>query len=164
MNLIFSNKLKFLNVINGILVFILVLGLGAVIRERTTLTVNMSGSLEGKYYFVVKNYGQPLDLKIGDHVAFTHPWVPGLLIKQVKGLPGDIIIHVNDKAFVNEELIGPILAMSHDQRILTPGYQGVIPKNTYFMAGDHARSFDSRYAEVGLLTTEDIYGKAYKLF
>lgn len=166
MKMIFSNKLnfKFLKVINGILVFILIVGLGAVIRERTTLTVNMSGSLEGKYYFVVKNYGQPFELRVEDYVAFTHPWVPGLLIKQVKGLPGDIIIHVNDKAFVNEELIGPILAMSHDKRTLTPGTQGIIPQESYFVAGEHERSFDSRYSEVGLLTAENIYGKAYKLF
>ncbi|OJX11908.1 MAG: signal peptidase I [Caedibacter sp. 37-49] len=166
MRLISSNKLnlKFLSAINGILIFILVVGLGAVIRENTTLTVNMSGSLEGKYYFVVKSYGQPLDLKTGDYVAFTHPWVPGLLIKKVRGVPGDVVIHVNDKSFVNEELIGPILTMSHDNKTLTPGPQVIIPQGFYFVAGDHARSFDSRYAEVGLLTKEKIYGKAYKLF
>ena len=166
MKLIFSNKLnfKFLKVINGILVFILVVGLGVVIREHTTLTVNMSGSLEGKYYFVVKSYGQRLDLKSGDYVAFIHLWVPGILIKQVKGIHGDVVIHINNKAFVNEELIGPILTMSHDQRTLTLGYQGVIPPHHYFVAGEHERSFDSRYAEVGLLTEENIYGKAYKLF
>ncbi len=166
MTLLSSKKLnlKFLSAINGILVFILVVGLGAVVRERTTLTVNMSGSLEGKYYFVVKSYGQPLELKAGDYVAFTHSWVPGLVIKKVKGVPRDVVIHVNNKAFVNEELIGPIFNLSRDQRTLTPGIQEIIPQGSYFVVGEHERSFDSRYAEVGLLTAEMIYGKAYKLF
>ncbi|MBN9344132.1 MAG: hypothetical protein BGO76_04740 [Caedibacter sp. 38-128] len=156
--------LKYLNIANGILVFILVLGLGNCIHERTTLAINGSKSLEGKYFLVIKSYGLPLQLKENDYVAFTHPWVPGIVIKQVKGTSGDIVLHINHKAFVNEELIGPIFILSRDQRTLTPGFQGIIPQGSYFVAGEHERSFDSRYAEVGLLTNENIYGKAYKLF
>ncbi|MBN9344464.1 MAG: hypothetical protein BGO76_00910 [Caedibacter sp. 38-128] len=156
--------LKYLNIVNGILVFILVLGLGNCIHERTTLAINKSKSLEGRYFLVIKSYGLPLTLNEGDYVAFTHPWVPSIVIKQVKGIVGDAVIHVNDKAFVNEVLIGPIFNLSHDQRTLTPGPQGIIPQGSYFVAGEHERSFDSRYAEVGLLTNENIYGKAYKIF
>lgn len=156
--------LKYLNIANGILVFILVLGLGNCIHERTTLAINGSKSLEGKYFFIIKSYGAPLHLKEDDYVAFTHPWVPSLIIKQVKGLPGDVVLHVSNKAFVNEQLIGPIFNLSRDQRTLTPGFQGIIPEGSYFVAGQHERSFDSRYAEVGLLTSENIYGKAYKIF
>lgn len=156
--------LKYLNIANGILVFILVLGLGNCIYERTTLAINGSKSLEGRYFLVIKSYGMPLQLKEDDYVAFTHPWVPGIVIKQVKGVPGDVVLHINHKVFVNDQLIGPIFSLSRDQRTLTPGIQGIIPEGSYFVAGKHERSFDSRYAEVGLLTVENIYGKAYKLF
>jgi conjugal transfer pilin signal peptidase TrbI len=156
--------LKYLNIANGILVFILVLGLGNCLHERTTLAINESKSLEGKYFFIIKSYGAPLTLKEGNYVAFIHPWVPGVVIKQVKGIPGDVALHVSNQAFINEQLIGPILNLSRDQRTLTPGPQGIIPEGSYFVAGEHERSFDSRYAEVGLLTSENIYGKAYKLF
>lgn len=159
-----SINLKFLKYINAVIIFFLVIGIGNVIRERTVLTINMSESLDGKVFLIIKSYGHPLEFQRNDYIAFIHPWVPGLLIKQIKGLPGDIIIHVNNKAFVNEEFIGPILTMSHDQRTLTPGTQGIIPQGSYFVTGEHERSFDSRYAEVGLLTNETIYGKAYKLF
>lgn len=159
-----SNNFKYLNFINAVLIFILVVGAGNAIRERTLLTINMSESLEGKVFLIIKSYGKPLDLKEDDYVAFMHPWVPGPLIKKLKGLPGDQILHKEGNAYLNHQLIGPIVKLSRDQRTLTPGYFGIIPPHHYFVAGDHARSFDSRYAEVGLLTNETIYGKAYKLF
>lgn len=157
-------NLKYLKYINAALVFLLVIGTGSAIRERTLLTINMSGSLGGKVFLIVKSYGHSLDLKKEDYVAFMHPWVPGPLIKKIKGLPGDQIEHKARVAYLNHQLIGPVFHISRDQRTLTPGFQGVIPPHHYFIAGEHARSFDSRYSEVGLLTNERIYGKAYKIF
>ncbi len=157
-------NLKALRLINAALVFLLVVGIGNAIKERTLLTINMSGSLDGKVFLIIKSFGHPLDLQKDDYVAFMHPWVPGPLIKKLKGLPGDKIEHKAGQAFLNNQLIGPVFNISRDQRTLTPGFEGVIPHHHYFVGGDHARSFDSRYAEVGLLTNETIYGKAYKLF
>lgn len=159
-----SINLKNLKFINAALIFILVVGVGNAIRERTLLTINMSESLDGKVFLIIKSYGKPLDVKEDDYVAFMHLWVPGPLIKKLKGLPGDQIFQENGNVYLNHQLIGPVLNKSRDQRTLTPGYVGIIPSHHYFVAGDHPRSFDSRYAEVGLLTNETIYGKAYKLF
>jgi conjugal transfer pilin signal peptidase TrbI len=157
-------NLKYLRLINAVLVFILVVGIGKAIKERTLLTINVSSSLDGKVFLIIKSYGHPLEFQKNDYIAFMHPWVPGPLIKKLKGLPGDQIEHKAGQAYLNHYLIGPVLNKSRDQRTLTPGYSGIIPPHHYFVAGDHARSFDSRYAEVGLLTNETIYGKAYKLF
>lgn len=157
-------NLKYLRFINAALVFLLVVGIGNAIKERTLLTINMSGSLDGKVFLIIKSFGHPLEFQKDDYVAFMHPWVPGPLIKKLKGLPGDQIEHKTGQVYLNHQLIGPVFHKSRDQRTLTPGYSGIIPPHHYFMAGDHARSFDSRYAEVGLLTNDKIYGKAYKLF
>lgn len=155
---------KFLKAVNGLLIFILVLGVGAALHQSTDLTINMSESLKGKVFLIIKSKGAPIKLKRGDYVTFYHPWAPGLLIKQVRGIKGDRITHNHNKAFINEQMIGPIYQISRDQRKLTPGPQGVVPEGAYFVAGEHPRSFDSRYAEVGFLGEERIYGKAYKIF
>lgn len=59
--------------------------------------------------------------------------------------------------------IGKHKERSKDGRLLTPIKAGVIPQGKVFVVGDHERSFDSRYEELGLISEKVLQGRLLAL-
>ena len=91
----------------------------------------------------------------GDVIVFRKEGIRGLLIKRVAACPGDRlrisdgILYVNDKAVQRSILIADA-GRAEDN--LTSGQ--------YYVLGDNANhSIDSRFAEVGIVTADEIVGR-----
>ena len=86
-----------------------------------------------------------------------------LLIKRVIGLPGDQLSIINDQLYINGE--------AYHEDYLKEGYTPAagsvaegqtitVPEDSYFVMGDNrAGSVDSRYSEVGFVSSDVIKGK-----
>jgi type IV secretory pathway protease TraF len=73
-------------------------------------------------------------------------------------------IHDINSLWLGRQLkIGRPKKQSKDGRILTPIKPKVIPKGMVFVSGEHERSFDSRYEELGLIPTKNLQGRLIAL-
>lgn len=82
----------------------------------------------------------------GDIVSFKHPLEEKIVAKEIAGLPGDEIRIEKGRVFVNDLDIGDVITDK-----MHPIAEGVIGEGFLFARGKHERSFDSRYAEFGLV-------------
>ncbi|MBA4118837.1 MAG: signal peptidase I [Candidatus Puniceispirillum sp.] len=125
-------------------------------------SINGSDSLPEKIFYV-SNFKPHFPLKVGELVTFKHPSIPVTLLKRVAGIPGERVTHGNGITYVEGRPIGKTLAQTKNGKSLHPGFTGKIPEGFLFVSGTHARSFDSRYKEMGLIPEEAILGKAWAL-
>lgn len=95
---------------------------------------------------------------IGDIVAFTHSQSSITFAKRVVGMPGDVVEIKNKSIYINGfdkgKILEPFRAIN----------EGIIPADFYFMLGNHPESFDSRYAEFGLVPIKLIKAKLCPIF
>lgn len=84
--------------------------------------------------------------------------------KRVAGVAGDTVQVDGRTVWVAGRLIGR--AAEHTRRgvPLTPIRPGTIPVGYLFAQGDHPASFDSRYAESGLVPIDAVVGVAHPVF
>ena len=89
--------------------------------------------------------------------------------KRVMGLPGDKITQSKGKLKIETKNTAsqitfsttlPLLDKTKEGKPLTPLSVIIVPPGYVFVVGDHARSFDSRYEEFGLVSKDKIWGKA----
>lgn len=85
-------------------------------------------------------------------------------VKRVVGLPGDRISLKEDSLWVANRYIGKLLSRTQYNFPLTPLAERVVPPGYIFVAGDHERSFDSRYKEFGLVRQSEVWGKGVILW
>jgi signal peptidase I len=142
------------------------MAMGWWLTTYTQLLEVASESLEGVRYLIVLKSSS---IKRGDIVSIQghKPEYVGQLLftKRVIGLPGDHVIRNKTQLTIKAQngsfsMSLPLLTKTKEEEPLTPLSLNVIPKGTYFVIGDHLRSFDSRYEEFGLIPLEKIYGKA----
>ena len=126
----------------------------------------------------------------GDVMVFRLPSDPSVnYIKRIVGLPGDTIVYLNKRLYINDELVpleqvgeipredgaSALLAVetlgpaTHDV-LLEPfnlGREGryEVPEGHYFMMGDNRdNSQDSRFPQVGFVPEDNIVGKAVRIW
>lgn len=97
------------------------------------------------------------------------------MIKKVAGMAGDELFYDKEGNLWVSALwtgracpgapvkIGKQKKSAKDGRRLNPIKPGVIPTGKVFVVGDHERSFDSRYAELGLIPETDLQGRLVAL-
>lgn len=84
---------------------------------------------------------------------------PGMVfIKRVVGLPGDTITWQGDGVYVAGQRIGAAHPRNHFGESLARTPAGVIPPGHYFVATGHPDSYDSRYADIGLVSDRQVAG------
>ena len=101
---------------------------------------------------------------VGDRVLFEPPEAVGSAVpylKTVRGVPG-MRVDVDADGAVRLDGIAVGRAKTHalDGRPLAAIAPGVIPPGHYYLHADHADSYDSRYAEIGLVPAARILGRA----
>lgn len=134
--------------------------------SRFEFAINVSDSLPGSIFIIQKG---TLPAK-GDYVAFVYQndflFPKGMhLLKRVAGIAGDTVDSRDHKYHVNGQFMGEALSVtSNGFPISESALNGVIPSGYYYAQADHPRSFDSRYAALGLVPSDCVIGKAYKVF
>lgn len=165
-------KRRLLNITVVLLPLTFLLG---IIISQTRLQECVTGSLKGvRYILVVKN----LSFKRGDIVSIqghdTAYAKDMILAKRLIGLPGDVIVRdkegvkvlpalvssTNSRIKTPQTQVFSLLEKTKEGKPLTPPTTVLIPQGYVFVAGDHPRSFDSRYEEFGLVHMGNIIGRA----
>jgi signal peptidase I len=126
------------------------------------------------------------DPQRGDVVVFKLPADPSInYIKRLVGLPGDHVVVVNDRVYINGQVLKVEPRGSYDepgypealhgeetlgevkhQVMYLPGsfprdYDAVVPAGHYFFMGDNRdNSQDSRFPQVGFVPEKNLVGRA----
>lgn len=112
-----------------------------------------------KYIAILKQLGLP---SIPNQCPYNSPY----LIKQVAGVPGDVIKVTPSGVFINNQLQinSQSFTSAHGINLypLPVGYKTILRKNEYFMLGVTPHSVDSRY--FGIVNRNQFYKHAILIF
>lgn len=128
---------------------------------------NETDSLPDKFFIVaLAKAGQPpAPVVRGGLLAFhvgagvRHYPVGMVFIKRVAGVPGDRIEWRGDAVYVAGKRVGKAKHRNRFGEVMGWTPAGTIPAGHYFVATPHPDSYDSRYAEVGLVQAGQIAGE-----
>jgi conjugal transfer pilin signal peptidase TrbI len=140
------------------------------VASLVTFEINLTESLQGTLFVVVKTQNTIGDLKRGGYV--TYRWQGGARIpkgihftKIVRGLPGDEVAEQQREFFVNGLHSGTAKPEARGGWMkLDTGPTGRIPDGRIYVYGTHPDSLDSRYSISGWIPEGAIVGRAYKVF
>lgn len=144
---------------------LLLIPLAWILTNHFGYAINLSESLPQKVW-LVHLHKTP---KRGDYVVFSAPPQTGLgrdstLIKQVRGVPGDVVQNMYGHFFINDEYLAQAKSHSLTGKPLIPGFEGRLKKGEFYVHSPHPDSFDSRYKAMGLIHADTILGVAYALW
>lgn len=161
---------------NGILLSLGLLFISLVVaakmNTRYEIRWNISESIKANFFIIDKS----ILPERGEYAAFNYyditneHYKSGMLktppqvvfIKKVIGVAGDTVSQQNREFFVNGQSAGIAKIKSKGGRPLKANeFQGVIPSGYYYVHTPHKDSYDSRYADVGLIPVTEIRGVAY---
>ena len=133
--------------------------------SRFQLGINLSESIAGHVFLIDK---KEKSVEVGELVAFSSqnafPIPDGVtLIKRVAGVAGDHVTVKNRFVFINDKPVALAKPASRTGDPLQPITSVVIPEGFFFALGEHPDSFDSRYARPGLIPSNTVRGRAYRL-
>lgn len=98
------------------------------------------------------------------YVALEHPKSSLLIAKQVIGLPGDCMTIRNQILYINDVSYGSIREKTRSGRPIEAIQDRIIPEGYVFVYAPHPDSYDSRYAEFGLVAKEQLKERLWPLF
>ena len=150
-------KIMFVSMIGAALFYLL-----DSLSESYGLMINQSESLPYRLFLRVK--GKPDSIDRGVMIAFSHPLSKQILAKEIAGLPGDEIRIENNRIYVHGKEIGMLQKATSTGKPLNPITERIVKAGCIFVKGTHERSFDSRYAEFGLVPMEYIQDKLNAIF
>ncbi len=162
---IFSKSLYALSFVFRRTWIVLLIPLAWIFTNHFGYAINLSESLPQKVW-IVHLHATP---KRGDYVVFRSPPQTGLsrnstLIKQVRGVPGDVVTNFFGHFFINDDYISKAKSHSLAGQPLIPGFEGRLKEGEYYVHSPHPDSFDSRYQAMGLIHADTIMGVAYALW
>jgi conjugal transfer pilin signal peptidase TrbI len=123
---------------------------------------NSSESLPYSIFVGIKTQNECLDY--GMIITFNHETNQIPLAKQITGLPGDSINIANGHIYVRGEDLGEVKTVSPSGYRLTPLTERIVPEGYLFVSGKHELSFDSRYAEFGLIPMDAVQEELWPVF
>jgi signal peptidase I len=135
----------------------------AIVTNITSLDIG-TGSLKYKYFLstsLIKATKGEYAVIDGHDTRYIHDLK---FIKKIVGTAGDKIAIKNNQILINQNPIGFLLKETQDNKPLTPIKEQIIPKDYVLVVGEHKRSFDSRYAEFGLVKLTHIKGRALAIW
>jgi conjugative transfer signal peptidase TraF len=88
-----------------------------------------------------------------------------LVIKKIKGLPGDYLTSHHHTICLNGKDIGQIENLEEAGITLSPIDSQIIPKDFYYLGSDQqTHGFDSRYAQFGLIHHNQIRCRVWPIY
>lgn len=133
---------------------------------RYEFAINVSISLPGRLYLIERNTLP----ERGDYVAFNYGgeflYPKGTrFLKRVMGVAGDTVQSDTHHFKVNGQTVGTALTTTSTGKPIEENhFSGVIPAGHYYVMATHPLSLDSRYEAVGLVSNNQVIGRAFKLF
>ena len=125
---------------------------------------NIDQSLPGLFYQIERGELPKRNDVAGISVP-QNPYYPegAPFLKIIRGVPGDVVTCDGRRFFINGVYAGEAKEQTQRGNPLTLGPTGVIPPDSYFVWTHHKDSYDSRYGEVGWVTTQHILGTARRV-
>ena len=125
---------------------------------------NIDDSLPGLIYKIDRG---TLPIR-NDVVGLTvppNPYYPegAPFLKIIAGMPGDTVTRNNQMFYINGEFVAEAKEHTKHGLPLKLAPTGVIPPGRYFVWTPHKDSYDSRYNEIGWITTQHILGTARRV-
>lgn len=120
---------------------------------------------DGEFLLTEKVSYYKTDPKRGDVIVFKPPISEDEFIKRVIALPGETVMVLNGKVFVNDEELKEdyIKISTNPSTFLSEGEKYTVPSGNYFVMGDNRpHSSDSR--AWGPITKKVITGKAWVIY
>lgn len=120
---------------------------------------------DGEYLLTEKVSYYRNDPKRGDVIVFKPPISEDEFIKRVIALPGETVMVLNGKVFINDEELNEdyIKISTNPSSFLSEGKKYTVPAGNYFVMGDNRpHSSDSR--SWGPITKKVITGKAWLIY
>ena len=138
--------------------------LSAALAGRYQIAFNASSSVGSKVLLLRLTTAEQYAL--GSIVAFAFdgsqwgfpagtPWA-----KRVVGIAGETVQVAGDAVLVGGRPVAMLHQPMMESQRLSAASEGVIPQGYLFVAGEHERSFDSRYREFGLIPVSAVFGRA----
>ena len=125
---------------------------------------NKTESLPQTLFIVTRATPTP---KVGDYIMFKGTLgskaTGELLVKKVAGVAGDLVTIQNQDIYLNQQYLLTAKTESKAKRQLQTIQEVVIPAGKFFVYTPHPDSYDSRYAEIGLIDESNICGIAYPI-
>ena len=155
----------------GIFFFVVVFALMTFLKDHVCLLYSTTASLPHRTFLKLKQ----MSPQKGDYTCFDSSWYGGNVVKKIVGVAGDSLTYDLEgnlwvktlwvkTLWVGWQLkVGTQKKQSKDGRLLTPIKPGIIPEGMVFVMGDHERSFDSRYQEMGLIPEHALQGRVIAL-
>jgi conjugal transfer pilin signal peptidase TrbI len=146
--------------VRGIGAFLASLMIVSAALDQISIIYSPSDSLPYRLFLELK----PIKPQVGHYAYFNSHWYGGRVIKKVVGQGGDAMSYdPGGNLWVGNQKVGTSLSISKDGRDLTPIQAGIIPQGMVFMKGEHERSFDSRYEELGLIPEKLLGGRVFAI-
>ena len=144
----------------GLVVFFVSLVVVTTVLDQVTVVYSPSDSLPYRTFLELKR----IKPQLGQYAYFESPWYGGRVIKKIVGREGDKLSYdAQGNLWVGNQKIGKAITQSKEGRLLTPIKAGIIPQGMVFVEGEHERSFDSRYEELGLIPETALGGRVLGL-
>lgn len=144
--------------------YLLLLPVAIYLTTKFGYAHNITESLPYKHFFIVRNS----TASKGDYILFNAPetckYSEMKLVKEIVGVEGDQVLVEKDQVFINWVEVGIAKTHSKHGDVLTITQEQTIPKGKYYVATEYADSYDSRYAEFGLIDEKNIIGVAYPIW
>ncbi len=170
---LYSKKPKFLKTLGSILIFIvesaLVVGLAfliihfaveknIIVGDSMAPTLSDSSEILINKLAYVRKGPERNDVIVFNQGRDDKAY---LNVKRVIGIPGDTVEILGGKVFINGELFEETVKVEDMRLAGLAASEVILQENEYFVLGDNRNSSeDSRFANVGLVVKDDIYGKA----
>lgn len=129
------------------------------------LTVNLTDSLPG-HVFLIEKGRTPV---LGELAAFrwegSWPYPRGsIFVKILRGGPGSRVEVSERNFYLDGQFVGTAKERARSGEFLEKGPSGVLPPGQYYVAADHPDSLDSRYRLTGWIRSDQIIGRARRLW
>ena len=139
---------------------VIAFGTISLLKDQIGLVRSYTDSLPYHYFLALKK----MSPQKGDYTCIDSSWHGDKVIKEIVGIPGDELLYdAAGNLWVGRRYIGKSKKKATDGRSLTPIKPGLIPDGYVFVKGDHERSFDSRYEQLGLVAVKDLQGRLVAL-
>jgi conjugal transfer pilin signal peptidase TrbI len=159
----YRHRLKWMQAAKAALV---TFGIMFLIHVNFGILINKTASLPYKVFLHFKTWSPAK----GGYTVIRRPDYPLPIIKQIKGVGGDHLYYETESQdtagtlWLNEQPIGIPYQVDSKGKPLTPIPAQIIPQGLVFLGASHPKSFDSRYAEMGLIPVRSLQGLAVPLW